>query len=73
MYVLLNETGNAIFNGLTPTMRPRWTQLDELKKEEWGFQICIYKNAEREIQSLSNMEIKVKAKPLAELISFLEK
>lgn len=59
MYVLLNETGNAVFNGFTPNIKPRWITLDELK-ERTCIQLFLYKEPQKEIAILSNMGIDVK-------------
>lgn len=73
MYVLMNKTGNSVFQGYTPTGRIRWEQLDDLKKESKGFQLAIYKDPSAEIKALQDREIPVKVvvEPLEKFLAFI--
>lgn len=76
MYVLLSETGDAIFNGLTPEINPLfvrypiWIQLRDLKKDSC-LQVLLYMNPEKEIESLSEMGIDVESFEVADLKSLI--
>lgn len=73
MYVLMNKTGTAVFQGYTPTGRIRWAQLDELKKEPNGFQLTIFKDPSLQIEVMKCQDcpVVVVAEPLEKLLAFI--
>lgn len=52
MYVILNEECTHVFQGISPTGRPRWESIEDLKKEQRGFQLAIFKDTVNELKFL---------------------
>lgn len=71
MYVLLSETGDAIFNGFTPNIKPRWISLRELKGRTC-IQMYLYTDPKTEIANLSKMGIDVEEMNVEDLHGLIQ-